>query len=697
MAVTRTRPEPTRESRPIRDPDHLQAEPVQGGPAPPAPSAPRGAGSSWAQAVVGSIRSSRQLTTGAAVLGAVVIALVAWKGLTAFFAVAIVGVSVGSIYAIAATGLVVTYTTSGIFNLAHGAIGMLLAFAYWQLYVQWGVPAPLALVIVLLVAAPILGATLDLAIMSRFAAASETTTTVVTIGLLLILVGGATTIWGPEARVLPGLFGQRSVKWGGVVIEWNKLAAVVIAAALAAALGFFFKRTRTGVAMRAIVDNRDLTALACANPVRLSALAWALGSMCAGIAGILLAPLLQLDIIILTFLVINAYAAAMIGRLRSVPLTFAGGIGLGLFEAALVGYLPPGGLLGSLRPAAPFIVLFVLLCALPRQRQEREARGGVLREPLSARVTVVLAVAGVLATAVVSGLLKPDQLVTASSALAFSLILLSLVLLTGLSGQLSLGHMAFVGIGAVFAAKSGLPPALAILLAGVITAPIGAAIALPALRVRGVFLALATLAFGYIMDTVVFVQRALFYGGEALGVDRPSLFGVSFVSERAFLILLSALFGLMGIAVVAIQRGSLGRALAAMNDSPTAASVLGLNLVRLKFIVFMLSAGMAGMAGAVFAAQRVQISSMDVSVYASLTLILIAVIAGVSSVTGALIGGLVFAVLPQLFGPGGVALAIGIGAATLARRSGGLAELFWDNVRSVTPPGLLRRLGRTDA
>lgn len=602
--------------------------------------------------------------------------LVSWKGMTAFVAAVIVGISIGAIYAIAATGLVVTYTTAGIFNLAHGAIGMFLAFIYWQLTVENGLPLPIALLLVLFVIAPALGVLLDFLVMRRFVGASITTTTVVTLGLLVMFTGAATTIWGSEPRVLNGLFGTRSFEFAGTVIELNKVAAVATAALLALGLGYFLKRTRTGVAMRAVVESQELTSLATVNPARLSAYAWALGSMTAGLSGILLAPLLQLDTFILTFLVINAYAAAMVGRLRSVPLTFAGGLGLGLFEAFLVAYLPPGGLLGSLRPSAPFVVLFVLLILLRPTGSELEKRIVGRQEPISPSRFAVLSAAGLAIAAVLAGVLQDDQVVTATSAMAIACILLSLVLLTGLSGQLSLAQMSFVGIGAVVAARSGLSPALGFLAAGLVAAPVGALIALPAIRLRGVFLALATLAFGFIMDRVVFVQKAFFYGGEPLRVERPIFFGVSFQGERAYLVLLALAFVLMSAVVIAVQRGSLGRALAAMNDSPTAASVGGLNLVRTKLVVFMLSAGLAGMAGSLLAAQRIQIGPSDVSLFASLTLVLAGVIAGITSVSGALLGGIVLAVIPQLFGPGAQAVVIGLGAAALATRAGGLAQVL---------------------
>src|SRR4051794_21113630 len=261
--------------------------------------------------------------------------------MTTFLSYTIVGLVVGCIYALTATGLVVTYTTSGIFNFAHGAIGMVCAFAFWDLHVHHHWPTLLAFVVVLGVIAPLLGAVIEKVLMRNLYGASTSTALMVTLGLLLLLVGIASTIWDPtKPRVIPEFFKGNSVKLFGIVVTWHQLLVVFMAAAVAIGLRLFFYRTRTGIAMRAVVDDPDLAAMAGARPYRIAQLSWAMGASLAGLAGILLAPLVSLDILILTLLVINGYAAAMVGRLKSLPWTFAGGLALGLIESHAVGWMP---------------------------------------------------------------------------------------------------------------------------------------------------------------------------------------------------------------------------------------------------------------------------------------------------------------------------------------------------------------------
>ena len=292
--------------------------------------------------------------------------------MTDFLAFTIVGIVTGAIYAVAASGLVVTYTTSGVFNIAHGAVGMLMAFVYWQVRYDWGWPAPISLVFVILVVAPLFGVLVDRTLARNLEKASLVSRLVVTIGLLLILMGLAINVWPPEGRRIDGFFGPGGLDLGPILVTWHELTTVVIAAAVALGLRLIMFRTRAGVTMRAVVDHRGLATLVGARPARSSMLSWALGSSLAALAGILLAPVLQLNVQALTLLVVNAYAAAMVGRLRSVPLTFVGALVLGLAESYAVGYLPSDGIFANVRLAIPTLMLFIVLLLLPEVR----LRGG---------------------------------------------------------------------------------------------------------------------------------------------------------------------------------------------------------------------------------------------------------------------------------------------------------------------------------
>ncbi|MBV9040163.1 MAG: ABC transporter permease [Acidimicrobiia bacterium] len=598
--------------------------------------------------------------------------------MTEFLAFTITGIVTGAIYAVAASGLVVTYTTSGIFNFAHGAIGMVMAFLYWQLRVHFHWPAPIALFVVLFVLAPLFGALIERVLMRNVRGSDTGVALMVTLGLLLTLMGVA--FWRfkqTEPRALPEFFAGNSVRIFSVNVSWHELISIAVAIAVAAFLRVLLYRTRTGVAMRAVVDDRDLTALNGGRPSRVSALSWALGSMLAALAGILLAPKLSLNVLALTFLVIDAYAAAIVGQLKNLPLTFAGAVALGLGEAYAVGYLPTSGFLSHIKPSLPMLFLFAVLLFLPqvRLRVGRVVGGRSVRVP-SWREVGLAGVGLVVASWILASILKGPDLASMGQGLALGIIMLSLVLLAGYGGQTSLCQMTFVGIGAVVASKisHGSSP-IGILAAAGAAGLVGAIISLPALRLTGLYLALSTLAFAVLADNLFFLQ--VFGGGGGNVFRRLSLLGISFDGQVAFTVLLSVVFVLMAAFVLAIRRGPFGRLLSAMKDSPAACATLGLDLTRTKVGVFALSAAMAGVGGAFFGGLRGSIGSLDFYYIQSLVLLLMVTIGGIMTVSGAFLGGLFlgpgFYLLGKVIHIDGLTfLLAGLGAMTIARSPNGI-------------------------
>jgi branched-chain amino acid transport system permease protein len=614
-----------------------------------------------------------------------------------FLAFTIVGVVTGSIYAVAASGLVVTYTTSGVFNIAHGAVGMLMAFVYWQVRYDWGWPTPVSLAFVLLVAAPLLGALVERTLARNLARASLVSSLVVTIGLLLVLMAVALNIWPPEGRRVDGFFSPGGFDLGPVFVTWHQATTVLVALAVAIGLRLLMFRTRAGVTMRAVVDHRSLATLTGARPGLTSALSWALGASLAALAGILLAPVLQLNVQALTLLVVNAYAAAMVGRLRSVPLTFVGALVLGLVESYAVGYLPSDGIFTNLRVAMPTLLLFVALLLIPEGRV-RPGADIVARMPRPTGLSrSVLAAAGLVAAAGLFALLADEATLSrVAPGLALGLVALSLVPLTGWAGQVSLCQMTFAGLGAF--AMAELAPggsAVGLLAAVAIAVPVGALVALPTVRLRGLYLALATLAFAVLMDYMFFIRPDVFGELGAVRVERLHIGGVSFAGERAYFVLLAAVFGLTAVGLLALRRGSFGRRLSALRDSPTAATMMGLDTRVTKLQVFALSSAIAAVGGALLAGLRQTATAADYTMFSSLPVVLLAVLGGITAVSGALVGGLVLAGFPvladeitwleslALLGPG----IIGI---TLARRPDGLVLQFsdlWSGRRRAAPAG----------
>jgi branched-chain amino acid transport system permease protein len=620
---------------------------------------------------------------------------------TTFLSFTIVGIVVGCIYALTSTGLVVTYISSGIFNFAHAGIGMLAAFTYWELTVKDGWPVPLALLFVLFVLAPLTGVLIDRLLMRNLHGKPEVITLVITLGLMLLLLGLANTRWDPGfPRTIPKFFAGHQVSLFGVVVSYHQIIVVIVAAAVALGLRLFLFRTRSGIALRAVVDDPGLAALNGAPPARVRSMGWAIGAMLASLAGILLAPLVTLDILLLTFLVINGFAAAIVGRLRSLPLTFGGGLLLGLFESYAVGYVP-GSFLSQLRPTLPIIFLFVILLLQPQDRLRVGRAAGRHRTRVpTLRTTLVAAAVFAVAAWIVSGQLSLTNLITGGEGLVLALVLLSLLMLTGYGGQISACQLTFVGFGAFAMGKLGHGGSLLGVVAAVgLSAAVGALVALPALRLKGLYLALATFAFAQAMVYVFFDNNNVFGQGGALPVDRLHLPGLSLQSDRAFFMACAVVFAAAAVGVLAVRRASFGRRLAAMSDSPAASATLGMNITWMKLAVFTMSAGLAGLAGVLYGGLRGSVGSNDFQTLASLSLLLLLAIWGLDSVTGVLLAGITYALFPVIqahvtsihslqF------LAVGLGALSLAwNPDGTMSKLApagaalrrWWSARSATP------------
>ncbi|MCD9624838.1 ABC transporter permease [Rhabdothermincola salaria] len=585
-----------------------------------------------------------------------------------FLQYTILGLVIGGVYGIAASGLVVTYTTSGIFNFAHGAIAMLGAFSYWQVRWGWGWPAPLALIAVLGILAPAVGALLYQAVMKNLRGTSEVTKIIVPVGVMLGFLALATWIWNPTPRtprLFQKFFGQNAqVSIFGVNVTWHEIIALLLAVAIAFGIRFLFHSTRSGVAMRAVVDDPDLLQLNGGRPERLATISWAGGAFLAALAGILITPIQgsAMSANALTLLVIDAFAAAMFGRLRSLPRTFVGAIILGLLGNYVIAYFPAAQWTwtGAFRSSIPMILLFIILLLLPQDR----LRGATVLRTRERFIMPSLRTAWI-GGLVLVGVVFAMQAVMAQTAvntvafgMTFALVALSLVLLTGYAGEINLAALSFGAIGTIIVFHYGISGGTGptgrttlwgFVLAGVVCAVVGAIVALPALRLRGLYLALATMAFGVFVSRMVLTeigQRELFgvefsiFQGGSLTIPRPEFFGLDFNDNGAFLMLVTVLFALLGVGLIALRKSGYGRRLSAMKDSPAACATLGMSVVRLKLSVFMMSAAIAGIGGALMSAQLGSVNLDRFDIFLSLALLLLTVVGGIGYVSAALFSGL---------------------------------------------------------
>jgi branched-chain amino acid transport system permease protein len=633
----------------------------------------------------------------------------------------VVGVTLGSIYAVAASGLVVTYTTSGIFNFAQGAIGMFLTFVYWELKVNHGLPTPVALLLTVFVAAPLFGAAVERVLMRRLVDAPLVAQLVATIGLMLALIGLADTIWpATETRSIGTFFGSEGFSIGKTFIPYFRVTTIVVGILIAIALRLLLYRTRLGVSMRAVVDNRELAALNGARPARVAMFSWALGSAMAAIAGIFLAEEFgRLGTQELTLFIVQAFAAAIIGRLRSLPMTLVGGLIIGLSLSFQRNFLDLGDRFTQAGFAIPAIILFLALLFLPEARLEgrRATRAITPLVPSVKRAVVGFAV--LFAVAIFfAAILDRTDIRRASIAMVTAMAMLSLVPLTGWAGQISFAQITFVGIGAwaytEFSTAGGRMFHLelydpgspwGLLVAALVAVPIGLLMALPALRLQGLYLALASMAFALMAPPLFFSQPEVFgsTGRAAAPVSlfghefgEPfSIFGIEFERDAGFLLLAVALFCIVGFGVYWVRRRGFGRRLIAMRDSPAACATLGVNLLATKLAVFAVSAAIAGLAGALLTVQRGAAQTSDFDMLLGVPFLLLLVVGGVAVVSGALFGGLALQSFTWLLAAfPNVTVNLGVGSfnlfATLQRGVGaGLAGIGI----SRQPEGVIPQVG----
>ena len=603
--------------------------------------------------------------------------------MTTFLAFTVFGLFSGAAYAIAASGLVLTYTTTRVFNLAHGALGMVMSFVFWDFSVRQGLPTWLALVLVLLVVAPAVGWFLQRFVTRGLGEGPVSVALVVTVGLLVGCIGFATQVWAPQARSVPPFLATTSLEVGGIIVTGHQLLTIGLSAVTALGLYLLLNRTRVGTAMRASVDNPELLRLFGGKPDTAAALSWAIGVALAALAGVLLVSQVGLDYYALTLLVINAYAAAMLGRLQSLPMTFAGAMALGLATSYASGYLPTDGLLNSVRNVIPALFLFVVIVAMPQAQLRIGQVKGIVSAPLPSRTRSLGWGAGLLlVVALLAGSFADSDLLLVGTAATYATVMLSLVLLTGYGGHVSLAQLTFAGVGALAYAKLDEPTLYGLALSALIAGGVGALVALPVLRLTGLYLALSTMAFAYLMDKMVFQADVAFGFNGTLTAERMSVLGTSITSTGGYVMLMAVFFVLTALALLGLRRGPVGRLLVAMRDSPAACGTLGLDLRWFRVALFGLSAAMAGMAGALYAGLRQTVGAADFQFFNSLPLLLLAVVFGVTSVTGATLGGIGLMLLPvmQSDHPGVAGLifaVIGFGAVAAGRDPNGLAnQLF---------------------
>jgi ABC-type branched-subunit amino acid transport system permease subunit len=573
-----------------------------------------------------------------------------------YLALALTGLPIGAMYALQALGIVIVYKTSRVFNFATGAIGLTCAYAASSL-VKHGVPALLTLPLVVLLGV-FIGLLMELSVRPVKGALTRT---IVTLGWLLLLQGTVGVIYSSQAATSEParLLGAPKTLIHIGILQYGRdqVAVILIAAALAAGLAFFFRATAIGTATRAVSEAPEAARLLGIRVDRVNLVAWGIGGGISGLAGVLVTPLLnKLDTTTLVIFTVQALAAALIGRLSSLPLTFAGGIALGVIQPMVFRFAQVH--FPSVRGTDELTALVVVLVALLlfRRGGRRDVVSGGLAavpiRPLPKGRLAAAFTAGVVLMWLLPPLVMDDvgnwSVPNITQTAVWAMAVLSLVLLVGVVGQVSVCQAVFMGCGAFgtgIAMSHGAPFLLAILLGALLAAAVAAVVGLPAIRLEPLELAIATLSLAFTADRFLYSWSPFASPDANRPVPRPSWAGLDPghvpTGERNYAWLVVGLFVVACFAVASLRRGRTGAALTALRSSEPATAAMGFSVTSVKLRGFAASGFIAGLAGALYAGLLQGASGAPFDFTRSITLLAYAVIVGVASVPGAFFGGLI--------------------------------------------------------
>lgn len=602
------------------------------------------------------------------------------------------GIATGAIYSLAGMGVVLTYKGTGVFNFAHGAIATVVAYSFWQMRAEWHVPLVLAVPIAVFGVGGGIGLLLERLVFrplqERGAGIPEKL--VATLGVFTLCLGATYFIWTGKLRQGPRIFTNRPLNiTDNLRIGTDQLAVVGIVIVTSALIWLLFRRTHLGTEIRAVVDRRELAELTAVDADRVAGISWALGCAFAGLTGILLA-VNGLDPAGLTLLVIETFSIAVVARLTSLPLAAAAGVLLLGVGSSLLsnfhlagGSGPLGTAIEQLKPNLSVAILFVALLVYRRLDVVGEddrppaPRGSRLPRQAYGGIPFWLGLVAAAALILLPFSLGLTTFAYGHRMIALTVVFVSIVVVTGFSGYITLGQGAFAGFGGFMAARVAnswsLPVIPAMVIGGLAAMVLGFITAWPALRRRGLFLGLTTLAMGLLAYSFVF-QSTVFAGGtNGLRVHRPSLFGWSFDGPYAFYYFELVWLGLMLLLARNVRSGRLGRILAAMRDSETAATSIGIDTRRFKLFVFSISAFIAGIGGALLTQQARIFEPLSFHpLTTSLIWFTVVVVAGVEQLSGAVLAGVLFVLLDAFLHTAGISqFIIGLAALSLGRLPGG--------------------------
>ncbi len=595
------------------------------------------------------------------------------------FAYLAMGIGNGAVYAALGLALVMTFKSSGVVNFATGAIALYTAYTY--AYLRQGVllnPIPgfeakidlgtklgvAPAMAIALVIATLLGIALYLIVFRPMRTAPALAKAVAAIGIMLVLQALISLRVGDDSPAVKYIFPQGTVSIGDqrVTTDHFWLAAVVIGLAIYSAL--VLRYTRFGIATEAAAESEKGALVTGLSPNRIAVANWALSSATAGLAGILIAPITTLSPFAYSLFLVPALAAALVGNFTSIGVTVGAGLAIGMLMSEVTklqdvfAWLPRYGL----GEAVPLVLILGFLLI---RGQALPGRGAVIRQDLGRAPRpnrlIIPTVVGVAVAIAALYLTSGSMRLAIIMSMIFAIIALSQVVITGYAGQVSLAQLTLAGAGAFalvrITADWGLPFPIAPLVAALVATAIGVIVGLPSLRVRGLPLMVATLALA------VFLEQAWFQNpdlngqseqlknlddptGAALRIPDPSIFGIDMAVGSgdgyrvAFGVLCLIVLTLCALGVAYLRRSRLGAAMLAVRANERSAAAAGINVGTTKLIAFAIASFIAGLGGVLLAYQQTLAAASSYAVLAGIGLFAAFYIAGVTSVSGALLGGL---------------------------------------------------------
>ncbi|MEX2556988.1 MAG: branched-chain amino acid ABC transporter permease/ATP-binding protein [Actinomycetota bacterium] len=575
-------------------------------------------------------------------------------------------------YAMYATGIVLIYQSSRVLNLAHGAMATLPAFFMYAMVTSLHLPVGLAVALGILSGA-LLGLLVERVFVRRLRSISSTAQTVGTVAAFGLLIALAARIWGTGGLRAPLVFPEGHLNVGASELQIGQIGLIAVAGVVTVVFTLLLRRTWIGLAMRGAASNRRAASLMGIDPDRTTTAAWSIAGAQAALAGILLAAVTSLHPYSLSLSVLPAFVAALIGGLASVPGALAGSAIVGL----LVGFVPllgrqpvigvVLGQVGGVELALTIAAMLVMALRGSRLvatdvRGISSSGGGAASKPTRPKVRrpglTVLAVVALAGWVWIPGV-PFSVLGDANLALLYTLVAVSLVVLTGWVGQISLSQAAFVGVGAygttLVARRLGVPFPLTIVVGAAFGAGVAAALGVVALRVRGLYLAVATLIFGWMADAYLFSAPWLTGAGGSVTLESDPIGAegvvprIDVTERRTFYFIALAAAALAIVAVTNLRRSKTGRAFFAVRGSEVAAASLGIDVTRTKLVAFALSGAIAGVAGTLIVSHQQTVVPAQFAFTFSLLYLSIAVVGGLQSVGGAIGAAIVFAGLNELF------------------------------------------------